>query len=341
MIVRKVECAGTPRELGRQTGEALREDIAANLELERRPNPDEWARRLPMILETTQRYLPEVLDEMQGLADGANVDPGEIYRLNFPLWNCDLDADGCTNLVFSGGPDGPVWGKNNDETSPGPPRRVYARHLKPACGIPQVVFGFAGWVAMSDGMNAEGLAVGHSSVGSVFQQSDRQPFIRLWEYAARAQCATVPQFVRRMTEMPLHGKGYSIVCVDRSGMNVSLEAACPLMQVRRPDRATGIHCVNCYQLPALSNADRRPPPAKADALSRAAHLNTVLDGNGPFDTQHMKRVLRNHEGQAICRHRSETRETNTVYSMIGLPAQNKVLYRSGRPCEGEFEEIVL
>ena len=341
MIVRKVECAGTPRQLGRQTGEALREDIAANLELFRRPDPEAWQRRLPVMLETARRYLPDVLEEMQGLAEGADLAVEEIYRLNFPLWNDGLDLDGCTNLVFCDGPDGPVWGKNNDGCHPAPPRRVFVRHVRPAAAIPQVVFGFSGMVATTDGMNAEGVAVGHSSVGSVFQQSDRHPFIRLWDYAARSECATLPEYVRRMSEVPLHGKGYSIVCVDREGRVASLEAACPLMQVRRPDRPAGIQCVNCYRLPALSDADRRRPADKKDALSRAEYLDGVLAGDGPFDAEKMKRVLRNHDGQDICRHGSETCAHNTEYSMIALPAQNKVRYCAGHPCEGEFEQIVL
>lgn len=336
-----VECWGGPRELGRQSGEALREEIAENLANERRPNPDVWARRLPVFLETTRRYLPDVLEEMEGLAEGADIAAEDVYRFNFPLWNNELDTEGCTNLVFAGGPDGPVWGKNNDGLRATPLKRSAVRYVKPTSGIPQVVVGHAGRVGSTDGMNAEGLAVGHSSVGSVFQQSDQHPFIRLWEYVVRFRCATVPEFVRCMTELPLHGKGFSIVCVDRSGAVASLEAACPLMQVRQPDRETGIHCVNCFQLSSLSNADRRTPHAKADAQSRATYMNRVLDGEGPYDVGHMKRVLRNHADQAICRHSSESCEHETEWSVIGLPAEGRILYCSGRPCAGDYLAIDL
>jgi len=59
-----------------------------------------------------------------------------------------------------------------------------ARVVAPANGIPQMTFTFCGMIATTDGMNAEGVAVGHSSVGSVFQQSDRHVPIRLQAYDA-------------------------------------------------------------------------------------------------------------------------------------------------------------
>lgn len=337
--LKRVECAGAPREMGRQTGEALREDIAANLAARPLKEPERWLARLPGFVETTQRHLPSVLEEMEGMAEGANRPVEDIYRLNFPLWSNGSEVEGCTNVVFSDGSDGPVWGKNNDGMCDVTARAAFVRHIKPDQGIPQVVFGMAGWVASTDGMNAEGLTTGHSSVGSVFQQSDRYPFIRLWDYVARSKCRTTEEYVREMTATPLRGKGYSIVCVDRHGTAASLEAACPLVQVRRPDRPRGIHCVNCYQLPALANADRRKPSAKIDARARAAYLDRVLDGGGTFDIEHMKRLLRNHADQGICRHGSETSEMNTEYAMIGVPVLGKVFYCGGHPCEGEFETL--
>lgn len=337
-----VECSGSPRELGRQTGEALREDIAANIEIFTSGNRADWEKRLPIFLDVLKTCLPNVLDEMDGMAEGAGRTPQEIYMLNIPSWNNDIDlVDGCTNVVFIKGEDGPVLGKNNDGCHPVPPRNNCVRYVRPTHGIPQVVFGFSGWISTCDGMNAEGLAVGHSSVGSIFQQSDHFPCIRLWEYDARFRCRTTAEFIQRMTTVPLRGKGYSIVCVDQSGSAVSLEAACPIIQVRRPDRPTGIHCVNCYQLPQLANADQRRPADKEDALSRKAHLDNILDGDGPFNTEHMKNLLRNHVGQAICRHGSKQDDHNTEYSMIALPTQNKVLYLEGNPCEQEYTELLM
>ncbi len=130
--------------------------------------------------------------------------------------------------------------------------------MRPTEGIPQVTFTFVGLLATTDGMNAEGVAVGHSSVGSQFQQSDRYVSIRLWAYELLSRARTTSEFVRGMTEIPLRGKGYAATCVDAEGTTVGIDAACPWLQIREPaDGASGLHAVNCYQHPALLHADRR------------------------------------------------------------------------------------
>ena len=258
--MRVIDCSGDPQQIGECTGEALRLEIAEHIELFPMQRWQEFDARLPDFLEALQRHLPQVLEEIRATARGAGVEEREILRLNLPLFAAGLDPDtsGCTNFVFSGGRDGPLWGKNNDGCEPHRP--VVARYVRSTEGIPQVTFTFAGLLAITDGMNAEGVAVGHSSVGSQFQQSDRYVPIRLWAYELLSRARTTSEFVRGMTEIPLRGKGYAATCVDAEGTAVGIDAACPLLQIREPaDGASGLHAVNCYQHPALLHADRSVP----------------------------------------------------------------------------------
>ena len=84
-----------------------------------------------------------------------------------------------------------------------------------------------------DGMNAEGLAVGHSSVGSIFQQSAHHVPILLWAYEGMMHSRTTGDFTRHMAKLPTYGKGFSVVCVDRQGRTCSIEPPCPLIQILR------------------------------------------------------------------------------------------------------------
>ena len=132
-----IECEGSPQSLGEQTGEALREEIREHISLRPMRDWPQWERRAPLFLDTLKTGLPRVLDEMLATARAADVPEREILRLNLPLYPHRLTAlsaaspstaptdapaaaasapgEGCTNFVFSDGPDGPVWGKNNDE----------------------------------------------------------------------------------------------------------------------------------------------------------------------------------------------------------------------------------
>lgn len=336
-----VAASGTAREIGLATGEHLREEIRETLDvLDERGRPAEFEQRLPEFVAAAQRQVPLVVEEMQATAEGANLAVEDIYRLNFPLYANELViAEGCTNIVFASGPEGPVWGKNNDGIAEQRRLPPCARLVRREGMIPLLTFTFCGMVATLDGMNAAGLAVGHSSVGSVFQQSDRHVPIRLWGYEGMLRCGSAAEFVDHMAAVPTRDKGYATVCVDRKGVTCSIEAPVPLLQVRRARHPAGhMHCVNCYQLPALAEADRRTPEGKGNAQARWRMLDEWLEQSEDFSMGAMRGLLQHHEEPAICRH-GVKEESLTEYSMIGLPQSGLVYYRHGLACEGEFEVV--
>jgi len=333
-----IECSGTPLEIGKAVGESLREEIRYNLEkLIKETDRKAFSDRLPIFYKVLQTCLPDILDEIRGMAYGANLPVDDIMMLNVEKYPDEINQEFCTNIVFMDGPDGPIWGKNNDGN--GPPHTIPCiKKVRPKKGIPLVVFTFCGMVSTTDGMNAEGLAVGHSSVGSVFQQSDYHQNIRLWAYNALMKSRNTGEFIRNMTAVPLRGKGYSHVCVDRNGFACSLEAACPLVQVRMPKSKNGINCVNHYQLSTLKDADKRSPEQKLHSLSRQYYLDEIFKEKNVFDLKLMKELLRHHGNPSICGHYQKDL-LDTEYSMIGLPAQGRILYVHGKPCESEFLSI--
>ena len=341
--MKTIECSGTHREMGRQAGEQLRDEIARHVERRKRLSQPGFEQELPGYLSVLRRELPDVLEEMDGVAEGANIAARDIYLLNFTRYPDSLNVaeEGCTNIAFVATPDGPAWGENNDLEAPAERLPQCVRIVRPARGIPLIMISRAGMVAAMDGMNAEGLCLGNSSVGSVFQQSREHVCIRMLGYAAMLHSRNVSGFVRRMTSRPTRGKGYSMLCLDRSGTAVSIEAPCPLVQVRRMTSPRGMHCVNVYQLPQLSDADRRTPGAKRDALARRKLLEEYLSSDAPCTVDAMQKLLRLHgPPQALCRH-GEVENMYTACSMIGLPRRGVLLVAEGYPCESEYEEISI
>jgi len=344
---RIIECSGTPRECGRQTGEQLRAEIREHLELGPEVGPhipdDQWRPRRATYVARMKEAFAEYLEELEGVAEGADLPLNDIHRINMMMWPDTLrlpDGDGCTNIAFTAGPDGPVWGKNNDGFDPANARPACARIVRPNKGIPSVTFTFCGTIAMSDGMNAEGLALGHSSVGSKFQQSDHHMPIRPWSYKGLQTCRTTAEFVAHMASKPTRGKGYSMVVLDKHGSACSLEAPCPLLQVRAPEPgAAWILCVNAYLLPPLKEADQRTVECKNDALARAELLKRELANSESLSEARMRELLSLHgEKTGVCRH-WDREIMNTDYSMIGLPAQGKALVAPGHPCHTEYREL--
>ncbi len=338
-----IEVSGSPREIGALTGEALREEIREHLS--RFPlNIDStvWGQRFPRFLETLKTHLPAVLAEIEGTASGADISLDAIFQLNLPMYANELVVDeGCTNIVFNDGSDGPLWGKNNDGLAKDTRRSACARVIHRNDAIPMISFTFCGMVATTDGMNAEGVAVGHSSVGSVFQQSDDFVPIRLWAYECLMQSRTTSEFVRRLSQLPTRGKGYSHVCVDANGAMCSIEAPCPMIQVRHPaPEARHMNCVNYYQLPTLADADRRTESGKCNAKARQHFLEQSLSELSDYSLVDMKRILRHHGSPSICRHGGPD-DSHTEYSMIGMVQPRRVLFVDENPCQNIYQEIQL
>jgi len=348
MRVRTLEVSGSPWEIGQETGETLRDEIRRNLEINDIPDSSAPDGKLSTFKGVLEEHLPDILEEMRGLADGAGVAPERIYRANMPDYNTELSVDGCTNIAFSGGPDGPILGKNNDGGHPpsGEQEPACARLVRPEGGAALISVHFCASVSVGDGMNAHGVAVGHSSVGSVFKQSDRHVPVRLWSYHALKNSRTTGEFVEAMSARPLRGKGYSHLCLDRMGTVRSLETPCPLVQVRDPDHPDGMYCVNRYFLSPLRGADRRTPAKKANADARAELLDRTFESNTGFDTDAMWSLLRSHERPAsICGHgetdgdRADGRHTE--YSLVMAPRQGAVFVSHGYACENTDETRAL
>ena len=338
-----VEACGDARTVGRITGEATRQEIREHLEaFPPVTNRAEWDQRKGAFVEALRSIVPLVYDEMQGMAEGAACSFDDILALNCPLYNNDNDPrEGCTNIAFASGPDGPVWGKNNDGYAPGESRPPCGRLVRRKDGIPLIVFTFCGMVATTDGMNAEGLAMGHSSVGSIYQQSDHFVPIRLWAYECMMRTRTVAEFLRHFASRPTRDKGYSILCVDAKGAMCSIEAPCPVMQVRYPpEGARVMNCVNYYQLPHLWNADRRTETGKLNAIARRHVLDNAEATLPDRSVASMQTLLRHHGDVSICRHGGGD-GSHTEYSMIGIPAQGKVLYCHGYPCREDYSQITF
>lgn len=342
-----VECKGTPEQIGEAVGESLREEIQQYADIASEKIPPGLNSRLPVFRKVLIETQPDVYREIQGMARASLLDEADILKFNMEAYPNSLGVDHqeCSNIAFSGGPDGPIWGKNNDGSPPHWP--VYVKKIIPEHGIPIIAFSFAGLVFVSDAMNAEGVAVGHSSVGSLLDKSDLHPNIRLWCYHCLLKARTTREFVQLMASIPLRGKGYTHVVVDKSGDVCSIEAACPLIQVREKKHKTGVNCVNHYQLPLLRDLDWRTPEGKVNSIKRMEYLNSVLESDEAFDIEHMKSVLRYHGKPAsICRHGKNVDGSfgdgsYTEYSMIGLPAQGKMLYLHGNPCEHEYSLITF
>lgn len=349
--MRILELQGTPREVGRQYGEACRESFHELHEraMEHAANQMRWYQDIHVMHDVLRSLFPGFLAEIEGAAEGANM-PLDDVLLNHrsflsarELYPAPPESEsGCTNLAFLQTPTGPIFGKNLD-LSPDPDRDYAIRDVTYDDGSQVIHSVVEGEITARDTcMNGHGLTIGGSSVGSVFQQSIHNPPIEAMIYEMLRTCATTEGAIRFLQQYPCVGKGYNFVMVDEQGDGVALECACPMVQVRRaePDQ-DAIYCTNIYQLPALSDADLRTPQGELYSRKRNHYLDRMLfEERVPRTVEQMQALLsaQGDEG-GLCRPIDDGDYSKTRMSVVTVPAERAFWFTDGQPCAVPFEQV--
>lgn len=345
--IQVIECCGTPRQMGRQYGEQAREAIHHNVELFSRAwHEEEYLGQMGAIRRVLERELPQVVEEIEGISEGAGIPAERILFMNHVATLGEDWLDECTALAVADGPDGPIVATNNDGgVSDQPPfgtnrgsRAMYVlRRTAPDMGLPMAQVTYSGWLSGLDAMNAAGLANMHGSVGSRFDKSGPRVDVRLWIYHLMSTCSTTREFIEGMFRGNLTGKGFSIAVGDRSGDTAIVEAAVPLVTCRDRGRQF-VYSTNLYASEALRDADMRSADSKPICHYRTGYLRWIEENSPPSSLVDMQKLLSSHDPWAPCRHGGPDL-SHTEWSAIALPKSNRLLVSNGPPCQAEYQQF--
>lgn len=291
-----ITCAGDPWNLGCSYGQQAREAIRQNIEVESVDDDDRWEPYLDMMRTRLGKDLPDLLAELEGLAEGADVPLAAILRLNLnPCWN---QWQGCTPLAVAAGPDGPILAKNNDGMPPQCDRRSFlVRHIQPSQGLAQTQITDAGRINGLDGVNQAGLGMMHASVGSKLPRPDDALDIRLWAYCILQQARSVEDALMRFGQRPLMGKGFNVVLADRHGQTAVLEAAVPVLAVRARNEPF-VFATNHYIHSQLASHDCRSEYNRECSVYRYGYLRGVQQTAPPSSLEDVHRLMKTSGGWA-------------------------------------------
>lgn len=212
---------GGDRVRGRKHGATLRAQIHRNVaELMGNLLTDANPGRRDRILAWQKRlrtfcfdHWPWLQEEMQGLAEGAELDLATIELLNFRAWQYDVYHAGACSSVAARDAHGHVLTAGTLDD----PRHLYAiAQCQPTQGLRYLSFPIAGTTWANRGMNESGLALGISSLicpGVKFDLENLVPVDLVFRYML--------QFCSTVAEVEAACRRYKIFCnlvaVDRHG----------------------------------------------------------------------------------------------------------------------------
>jgi len=331
----RIKLSGTYYGMGLEQGRSLRE-VGFSL-----PPPEKktlhFAQRCEEII---GQYMPELLDEIRGVAEGAETDYDAIMTLTTTA-PCDPDEMPSCSVVAVV-PERTVDGRMTigrnfdmfeDVSKEGATTyRTYPEGRYASVGNCDI------WVGRWDGLNEAGL---FTATTALFLPNPRPsvPGPVGW-FTGRYildRFATVDEAVEFIRSLPSTGSGGRLIA-DSSGKAVVIESSMAGREIRYPEDGLLI-LTNHAVCPAFAGKDR-DSDCYADSRARYSQLYELLYRKNMIGVEKVKKAMSDHEA-GVCRHEvdSSGRRNSTIWSVVARPGEREVDIAEGRPCQVKYRTV--
>ncbi|MFI0468416.1 C45 family autoproteolytic acyltransferase/hydrolase [Saccharopolyspora sp. 5N102] len=354
-----VELRGTARERGRQYGEFARAQIDRALayysDAFGKSTGLTWQQvtaRVDELRPGCERFAPDLVEEMTGIAEGAGVGftdvlalnaRGELIRDSLPA--TDEDADGCSSfaLLSEASGDGHVYcGQNWDWRHGIKDTIVVARIVQPP--KPTVVMHLEAGQVGRQGANSTGLALNANGLGGNFGATRGVPQTLIRRKVLDSSNMHEALEVLSKADQQIASNA---LLTHRDDFAIDVETTPKAHGWMYPEDGVLVHG-NHYQafIPPQLAADYRPRPV--DSLFRVPRIRTGLRqartaSSGDAVRKAIKDAFSDHFGypESVCTHpderTDEIRQWSTVlHNCIDLTA-GEYYVAAGNPCTQEYQ----
>ncbi len=341
--------SGTPYEQGKQLGQGAADLIRENIVLARaqrqkfrggtgRADYDTVTRRNERWV---SRVFPELLEEVSGIAEGAEVDHIELLTMNL---NPQLSYGHptmleCTQVLAMGSAtvDGKTYVGKNRDLQRGPVRQVVLHREHPNGGFTSELK-TAGRMTIVDGINQDGVSVTCSGQWSRRVRMDLSRADAAWlllnVQPILQQAHSVDEAVRMIRDQP-RASGMIVLLAD-DGRAIALEVTDREVREFPPVNDILVR-TNHFFAPTLRHL--RPTfdeyRSTYDRYARASEM--LLKRHGHIGRPDILEILSDHAEppiESVCRHGDGSRKSRTYAATIHCPQDRDMWALIGNPCEG-------
>ena len=321
--------AGSHAAVGEQIGAACGEPIGRRC---RGLSPAALAAAQPD-REVTRRELPWLVEELDGVARGAGVDPEALFAAGIE----ELDepgpepARGCSDLVACAAAtaDGHLWVAHTNDLSADSERDLIAIEWR-VDGDPLLfTIGIGPWISV--GFNSAGLAL----TGNELTPNDNRVGIpRLLQVRDILRRRTLDEAVAAALH-PLRASSYNNVLSHRDGNVVDVEGSATDAELLRPDARGTLAHTNPYVSDRMRHYEGDVAyAARSDVRYRRALEWLTHDTITAAD---LRAALSDHRDapDSICRHPQAGSQTKTVFWCIADVTEGEITYGRGNPSDSD------
>jgi isopenicillin-N N-acyltransferase-like protein len=359
MTIPVIKISGGPFDLGYAHGEKAKEAIKKNFEfylgfwnywsgVKRQELLKEAQKFIPYI----EKLDPELIEELKGVAQGAEMGFEEIIALNsryevsyayIPTAPTKIAWEGCTAYALR--PEATkshhtIVGQNWD----------FRPGLKDSCLIlhiqqvkkPDIIMHTEAGIIGHKGFNSKGIGVCFNVIKS--EKDIFRPGLPLWIKARGIlNSESLPDCVRML--MTFEGpNSANMVIAHRDGEAIDVECTPNDNFFLFPEKGILTH-TNHFRSPDLRCKDTGKIMLPDTVIRNQRAFRLFEDRREALNSDSIKEVMTDHFGKpnSICRHRDERLNPNeqweTLTSMIMDLTEGKLLYTNGPPCLNPYKSI--
>ena len=346
---RELTASGPPRELGRQVGEAAREEVRGFCEvaLERvkrtvRITRERACRIARRSGEYAEKYRPDLVEELRGTAEAARVSLDDLLLLQVRNQFQEEKEGGCTSVSFFSTDNnlcGPIVAQNWDNDPVLDPFTVVL--TRRPTGKPTFISCTQAGLIAYMGFSQDGIGACINTLPAPSREVGVPHYFILREIFERASLAEVVASVERAHRaIPVN------IMLSTPQGAADLEVTLDQVQVLRAEESASITHTNHCLHPGLTPINQQFPEL-IQSYGRKRRIDELVAGcQGMPDVAGVKKMLSDHDHhpQSICRHANEDPQHGfwvTVFSIIIEPQQGRMHISRGNPCSQPFEVYEL
>lgn len=349
-----ITVSGTHREMGRQIGEATIAQVEHSVEnarvllaaaYEQLELTWEGARiQASKYMPFAQERFPQYVEELKGIAEGANVAYEDLSILNAmeAVTTDALHLDRCTSMAVNGErtADGHVLAAHNEDWVPEDESDVYIVHATPENEPPFLAMTYGGLLP-NIGINAYGIA---QMCDSVYPADSRIGVPRLFVSRAVLAANSPGQAISHMLS-PRRAAGYNHMLVHESGELYSVEVSALRFSVIYGEEGYLAHTNNYLSETMRSIEDE--PEDLVNSRVRYFRALGLLKRTPKHSIKTLQAIQRDHVNfpDSICNHSIEAKtpldNEKTINALVFDLTSREMHVVWGNPCANQYHTYHL
>jgi Acyl-coenzyme A:6-aminopenicillanic acid acyl-transferase len=315
--------AGSHREVGRQIGAATSAGM--------RRAAGEAVGDTELVASyraVTLEHLPWVVEELDGTAEGAGLDPLAVFAASIEELAPAEAPTGCSDLVVTGArtADGHLLVAHTNDLYAEDEDEIIAVEWRVPGRPVAFTLGSGPWISV--GWNDAGLSVTGNEVSPNDERVGIPRLLQVRDVLTRRALAEAID----ASLHPARASAYNWVLAHRDGTAANVEASATSAVTEEAGAGGFLAHTNHYAQDDMRRFERAGDYSGSCArLDRAREL-AVGDG---FTVERLRDVLSDHENgeSAICRHGDDPKVVKTVFWCVTDVTAGEITYGRGNPCD--------